>query len=98
MVSHRIEIDSVSEHVDLPHMIEEACRALGLRATLLGTLKSYPGSIHWHIKKGQERGTLELTYWPKAARLWLSVRRGRDAEWVLPAMKQIKGSIEQDIG
>ena len=40
-------------------VIEAACAAEGLRLTLKGTLKQYPGRVHWHYKRGKEAGTLE---------------------------------------
>ena len=66
----------------MEHDIESACRAEGLRQTLKGTLAQYPGCVHWHVKQGRERGTLEITFWPAERRLWFKVAEGRRGEWM----------------
>lgn len=62
-----------------------------------GTLRAYPGSLHWHVEKPGERGTLEVTLWPAKPRLWLAVQAGRRARWIEEALPQIKAHIEQHI-
>ena len=57
-------------------IIEAACSAEGLRLTLNGTLKQYPGCVHWHYKRGSEPGTLEITLWAVKRRLWFKVSAG----------------------
>ena len=42
-----------------------------------GTLASFPNCVHWHWKRGKERGTLEITWWGKQDRLWFKVAAGR---------------------
>jgi len=53
----------------------------GLDVKTMGVLKKYPGSLHWHFKRGRERGTIELTLVPKDARGWFSMRPGRAHGW-----------------
>jgi hypothetical protein len=62
---------------------------------LKGTLASYPGSIHWHFKQAQPRGTLEITWWESGHRLWFKVARGRTSEWMLKSIPQLKEQIEK---
>jgi hypothetical protein len=62
--------------------VEAVLKRSGLRIALRGTLKTRPGSTHWHLKNGAERGTMELTWWPARRRLWFKVQSGRAAEWV----------------
>jgi dihydroxyacetone kinase-like protein len=47
--------------------MEMVCEYANLRVTLKGTLKKYPGCIHWHLKREGERGTLEMTWSPRDA-------------------------------
>jgi hypothetical protein len=42
-------------------VIERCCEAAGLHVTMKGTVAAYPGSVHWHLKRGKEPGTLEVT-------------------------------------
>jgi hypothetical protein len=63
-------------------VVERVIGNLGLTVTMRGTLKTYPGSIHWHLKRGQGRGTLEITWWPERRRLWMKIQAGRTAAWI----------------
>lgn len=93
-----IEIDVVlRREIDpatIPALIESACAAEGLTQTLLGTLKSHPGSMHWHWKSGRSAGTLEITWIADSRKLWLSVQAGRAAGWIEPAMARLKLRLE----
>jgi hypothetical protein len=62
--------------------IDNAICDLGLTITLLGTLKKFPGSVHWHVKDGRQPGTLEITLWPEEHRAWLTIQDGRTADWI----------------
>ena len=60
--------------------------------TQLGT-KRYPGNRHWHLKHdGEATGCLDLTYWPEAPLLWVSIRNYEpawvhaDGERIVPAL------------
>jgi hypothetical protein len=73
----------------------EGCAArLGLQVTMKGTLGRYPGCIHWHFKRGRERGTLEVTWWPREQRLWLSVQAGRTGDWIDAVSADLKAALE----
>jgi hypothetical protein len=67
----------------------------GLHVTLRDTLRQYPGCVHWHLKRGRERGTLELTYWPAAGRVWLSVHRNRVAPWITPTIAALQQQLQE---
>ncbi len=77
--------------------IQGACLAEGLKIALKTSLASYPGSVHWHLKSGTGAGTLEVTLWPAARRLWLAIHRGRDAPWVEPAAARLGATLENDL-
>jgi predicted nucleotidyltransferase len=66
----------------------------GLTVTLRGALKTFPGSTHWHLKRGRGRGTLEMTWWPKVRRLWIKIQAGRTAAWIDEAVPHLKEEIE----
>src|SRR5437867_215471 len=77
--------------IPLPHnanrlpitkIIEQVCVSCGLRVTLRTSLKKFCDSTHWHIKNGDERGTLEITFWPTECRAWFSIQGGRGAPWL----------------
>lgn len=71
-----------AEVEQIAQSVERCALEQGLVLTLRDTLRSYPGSIHWHWKRGQERGVLEITLWPQANCLWFSVQAGRTAGWI----------------
>jgi hypothetical protein len=75
-------------------LIENACRGCGLRVSTRATLSSYPGCIHWHVKRGMQPGTLEVTLWEAKRRVWASVQDGRRAAWIDEALPQVKDAVE----
>jgi hypothetical protein len=75
--------------------IERLWQAHGLSVTLKTTQSKYAGSIHWHLKKGRERGTLEATLWPSQNRFWFSMQDGRKGDWVMPAAHRMKAQLER---
>jgi hypothetical protein len=76
--------------------IERAIETCSLSITLRGTLRKYPGSKHWHLKKAACKGTLEITYWPQEQRAWCSVQRGRQGEWIEAAIAQFLVVLRAD--
>lgn len=81
----------------LPDQIEEQCQAEGMISAMRGTLATYPGCIHWHFKRSGQPGTLEVTWWPKASRLWFKVADGRDGPWIKPAITRVKAAFEAKV-
>jgi hypothetical protein len=77
---------------DVIRAVEEAVTSEGLHVTTIGTLRTYPGSTHWHVKPiDGGRGTLEITLWPAGRRLWIKIQAGRRAPWigvVLPRLQR----------
>jgi hypothetical protein len=61
--------------------VERAAVAVGGRVTLEATLRSYPGSLHWHVQSPVQSGTIEATYWPRRHELWVSVHANRESAW-----------------
>jgi hypothetical protein len=91
MIEHEVPVPNGTDTAQVEQTVASCCAADGLRNTLKGTLARYPGSVHWHYAQPRERGTLEITWWPRAERLWFKVSRGRSAPWIderLPALQQ----------
>jgi len=72
-----------------------AAREVGLVLSLEGTLRSYPGSQHWHLRQPNSRGVLELTWWPQQGRLWPKVAANRTAAWIDEALPALMRAIRQ---
>ena len=87
-----VNLEGREEH--LAALIEEATDHYGLQVRMRGTLRTYPGSQHWHVYKPGERGTLEITLWPAGKRVWFSVQAGRRAGWIAEILPHIKAWIE----
>jgi hypothetical protein len=77
--------------------IDRLCIVHGLSVTTKTTLSKHPGSVHWHLKRGRERGTLEVTLWPSAKRLWFSMQDGRKGEWVMETAGLLKQQLERTL-
>jgi hypothetical protein len=78
-------------------IIERACSAENLTLALKGTLAKYPGCVHWHFKKGKERGALEVTWWGREHRLWFKVAVNRKGQWIDEIVPRLKHSIESKL-
>jgi hypothetical protein len=53
----------------------------GLTIRLQGTLRTIPGSTHWHLTRGPRSGTLELTYDPQLCLVIVAVHNNRRGTW-----------------
>lgn len=62
------------------------------------TLNTKKGSVHWHVKKPNEKGVLEITYWPKKARLWIDIHNNRQKDWNLAIIKPIADRFTKEFG
>lgn len=90
MTVWEVPVEDWSRPEALAEGVEAACGTLGLCPTLKAPLAAYPGSVHWHWKRGKERGVLEVTLWPAGRRLWVSVQSGRAARWTAQAADQLQ--------
>jgi hypothetical protein len=77
--------------------VEHVINAAGLRVTMKCELRAYPGCTHWHLKRGREAGTLEVTMWPAGSRVWCSVQAGRRGAWVKDALVLLIPAIESAV-
>jgi hypothetical protein len=80
---------------DVERAIDQALVDVGLHITLRGTLKKFPGCVHWHAKRGRERGTLEITLWPPMGRAWFTIQSGRTADWIDEKLQSLGATIQQ---
>lgn len=80
-VAHSIDPENIAER------FEQVCADLGLMLLSRGTLRKYPGCVHWHFKKVGSTGTLEATLW--RGNLWLHVRSNRQGDWTSEAVGSI---------
>jgi hypothetical protein len=81
----------------IEELIEQVCREQGLCSALKGTLAKYPGSVHWHYKKGKQSGTLELTFDRLRGRLWAAVQAGRQAQWIDSELSVVRRRVERGL-
>lgn len=64
--------------------VQETAAAFGLLVVLETTLKTRPGSRHWHCKRGKTAGVLEVTYVPQENVCLVSYHSHRAGEgWVV---------------
>ncbi len=92
-----IEIDLLPESYLSETLIENCCAEMKLEIVLKGTLSKYLGCVHWHLKQGNQRGTLEVTWWPMQHRLWLSIQAGRTGVWVEESAQSLKEKLNAAI-
>lgn len=82
---------------DAEKKIERICEKRGLTRSMKGSQSKFPGCVHWHFKKGPQRGTLELTLWSEENRIWATVQDGRKAEWIDAELPELRKEIEDAI-
>ncbi|MBM7554787.1 hypothetical protein [Thalassobacillus pellis] len=78
--------------------IEKVISEYNLTISQKTTLSTKKGSVHWHLKKSLEKGVLEVTYWPKEARLWINIASNRRASWNLEMIEPLAKSFTKKIG
>ena len=89
-----IDIALAADIRDVERHIERAIASIPqLRVASRGTLKTRPGSIHWHLKFARDLGTLELTYWPAEQRLWFKIHPRRRADWMEDVVQRLSRAI-----
>jgi hypothetical protein len=81
--------------LDVRAAIQAATEAVGGRIAREGTLKSYPGSLHWHMQSPGGTGTIEATYWPERSALWASVHANREGNWAGVTFEQFVAHLQE---
>lgn len=95
----QVDIDDVLTLDEMEAALGAVAASAGLHIshiTRLGT-KRYPGNRHWHLK--QDRGTtgcLDVTYWPQAPLLWVSIRNSEPA-WVHDDGVRLASALEEHL-
>jgi len=97
MEETEVAVNPEGREEHLAALIEGAADHYGLQIRMRGTLRTYPGSQHWHFHKPGERGTLEITLWPAGKKVWFSVHAGRRAGWIVETLPHIKAWIEEQL-
>ena len=94
MIEVELRIPNNSNNKLIIETVENVCAANGLACALKGTLGRYPGCVHWHYKKGKQKGTLEITWWERQNLLWFKVAENRRGKWMDDALTKLKKEIE----
>ena len=97
MIEVELQIPDQVKSEAVVRVVEQVCASHDLNCSLKGTLVSYPGSLHWHVKQGKHRGTLEITWWESGPRLWFKVADGRTAAWIDESLPRLKEEIEKSL-
>jgi hypothetical protein len=94
MIEVEVRLPASADLKGKEHAIVGVCETRGLELTMKTSLKGYPGSTHWHFKKGSERGTIELTFWKAKRRLWINVHSNREGSWTTREVPALKAALE----
>ena len=94
MIEIALKVPDPVQSGSVPEIIERVCAAESLTITLRSTLAQYPNSLHWHLKLGNERGILEVTWWAQQNKLWFKVAAGRTGSWIDATAARLKQEIE----
>jgi hypothetical protein len=97
MLEYEVNLPPGADLSEAELLIEMCCASEGLRMTLKGSLSKYPGSVHWHFKRDDERGTLEVTLWSRARRVWFSIQAGRTGNWIEESIMRVSKALERNL-
>lgn len=98
MTEIEVPITSRTPWEVLSEILERCFTAEGLTITMRGTLASYRGSIHWHLKHPGCPGTLEATLWTPKRRVWFSIHDNRRADWMDRTVERLRAAIGREAG
>ena len=97
VIDLEIRVPTGGDWAHAERAVEAVCDAQGLTVSLKATLVRYPGSIHWHVRHPDEPGTLEITLWESAHRIWFSARPGRAVPWTDTAAPRLQSALEAQL-
>ena len=94
-----VELPDKPDWQHIARTVDRCATFSKLTCTSRGTLKRYPGCVHWHFKRGKLRrtpsGTLEITAWEQGSRLWIKIQKSRKANWMAELVPLLKRAIER---
>jgi hypothetical protein len=94
MVETEIPVSPAVNDRVIERFIDESVAEGGWQISLRGTLKKYPGCVHWHLKRPSATGTLEVTWWPQQHRAWFTIQSGRAAPWIQDDMNRLSERLQ----
>ncbi|MEM9432360.1 MAG: hypothetical protein AAGA12_00450 [Pseudomonadota bacterium] len=102
MTEYEITVSNRQDGSAVAAVVNDVCMQEGLVLQMKTSLKKYPGCTHWHFKRPDARGIVEVTWWPEAteksaSRLWLSIHGNRQADWTFELMPKLKALIERQL-
>ena len=97
MIEIELTVPSDCDFKQVASRIDQIILNSQLQITLRGSLASYPGCTHWHTKRENQKGTLEITSFPRDRRVWLKLQSGRNAPWIEPAAAALQKAIEREL-
>jgi hypothetical protein len=94
-----VEVEIAVRRGDAGSAVADAAVELGLLITSDGTLRTYPGSRHWHLKRPGASGTLELTLRPELKKMYISFHANRIGNgWVEDAAPRMAEMLSRALG
>lgn len=92
-----IPLPANARSLEVERAVEQSIADAGLVVRLKGTLKRFPGCVHWHVRRQRDAGTLEITLCPNEHRAWFTVQDGRRADWIEEALSQLSQLLQNHI-
>lgn len=84
----------LGSQINLPGRFHAAVAAMALTVHNEVSLRSIPGSRHWHVRKPGVAGTLEATWLPAERRFWFSVHDNRAGDWIETAIVSLSKELQ----
>jgi hypothetical protein len=81
IINSRLSVVKLLDEDQIIKQIEAIMNDFELKITQKTTLSTMKGSLHYHLKQGNNAGVLELTYWANKKRLWVEIHDNRRSDW-----------------
>ena len=97
MLEVKVRVPAGADLSQAERLIEACCADEGLSVTMRTSLRMYGDNVHWHFKKGEERGTLEITLLRAERGISFYVHDNRRGPWTKKAIGALKPAIEKGL-
>lgn len=77
--------------------VSQVATELDLTPDAPTTLKTLPGSLHWHVRKRGENGVLEVTLLPDRKSGSVSVHDNRSAPWIGTVIDAVVNRLDEEL-
>jgi hypothetical protein len=90
----RVDIDAGAVTLDeIRRLLEGYAKRGGLECRSMGAIAREEESGHWHLRRPDRRGTLEVSFLPRRGVVRIEVRANRTGDWTEETFRALDQSL-----